>query len=79
MTGLDRRVVLLERRVPERVTPEQRASRESLRRLSLAELEALEAAVVAREAGRPLTCHEEAALDAWERATASITTREGSS
>ena len=74
MTSLDRRVVLLERRIPERVTPERRAAREALRRLSLAELEALEAALVAQEAGRPLMGQQEAALDAWECATTAFTT-----
>ena len=67
MGTIDRRLVTLERRAARRPSPERRAEREALRRLSLADLEALESAIVAREAGRSLDGPQKAAIVAWER------------
>jgi len=67
MTQLGRRLFLLERRAARRPTLSDRAVRDALARLSLEELEALESALVAREAGRPLDDVQRAAFDAWER------------
>lgn len=67
MSTIDRRLVTLERRTAGRPMPASRAVRAALRRLSLGELETLEGAIMAREAGRPLDGPQEAALGAWER------------
>jgi hypothetical protein len=67
---IDRRLVTLERRTVGRPELTSRAVREALRRLSLAELEALESTVVTQEAGRVLDEAQRAAMDAWERAAA---------
>jgi hypothetical protein len=64
---IDRRLVTLERQTAGRPRPASRAVRAALGRLSLDELEALEGAIMAREAGRPLDGPQEAALEAWER------------
>jgi hypothetical protein len=67
MGTIDRRLLTLERRTVRRPSRERHAMREALRRLSLAELEALEGAIVARETGRALNGPQEAAIAAWER------------
>ena len=67
MSTIDRRLATLERRTARGPSPERRAAREALRRLSLAELEGLEGAIAARESGHQLTDVQEAAITAWER------------
>ncbi len=67
MTQLGHRLFLLERRAARYPTPAARAVHEALRRLTLGELEGLESALVAREAGRSLDTTQAAAIAAWER------------
>ena len=69
MGTIDRRLTLLERRRPPGLSPERRAARPALRRLSVQTLEDLESALVSREAGLPLDAAQEAAIAAWERAS----------
>ena len=67
MGQLNGRVHVLERHAARRPTPADLTRRELLRQLSLDELEALEGAALAQEAGGPLTAAQEAGIDAWER------------
>ena len=67
MDGLGRRLGALDQRAAGRPRPESQAVREAVRRLSLAELEALEGALLAREAGLPLDDFQEGTIAAWGR------------
>ena len=65
MGQLDRRLVSLERVAACRPSPDRPVVRAALARLTIGELETLEGALVAEEAGRPLTSAQEAARTAW--------------
>jgi hypothetical protein len=61
------RMRVIARSTPPVPAPEHHAARRALRRLSVAELEVLESALVAQEVGESLSEGQHAAMAAWDR------------